>query len=678
MNDDIFREIKDQLRPSPEVRAALSAQLDAEPTVAVAPRPRRRWAWVAGAAAVAMVAGVAVGAGLTRRDSDHSDPPSLLPSAAPIPSKVQIRDASDYAPVFAAIERSLAMARENGQWTDTGAPLPAAAADGAATQAEVPGRDSYSAEGTWRTNAQVAGIDEGDIVKSDGRTIFTAAGGDVVLVDADGADTAQVARIDTTAAETGPTDGAVQGPVVDLLLQGSTLVVLVTEYTPRLSELPPSETFAYVPYDATQTRALLYDVSDPTRPRFVSSLGQSGAYVTSRLTDGIVYLVTDYTLADPEAVDAEDPATFVPQVWRGDDAAPVKATDCWLMPGPTGPRYSVLSSIDLTSGERVDTQSVLGGSDAVYMGTDALYLAGTAYQGYDAVPAELDQAIGLQRVDQTTHLVRVATDKGALDAASEGSVPGAVLNQFALDSYDGHLRIAVTMNGTTAGGGWGTYPALFVLDSSLKIVGSLSRLAVDESIQSVRFDGPVGYVVSFRQVDPLFAIDLSDPKHPMVMSALKIPGFSTYLHPWSENRLLGLGIDAGEDGIVRGMKLTMFDISDPYDVTEATTIRVPFDDAEALRNHKAVFVDAERGLIGFDATTMDAKGRQTHRYVMYRYDGKEFTLLDKLDVHQPPVDRQGGARGLSIDDFLYVVTGAGIDVYSADSLDEVTGREFGR
>ncbi|NHB83816.1 hypothetical protein G7085_01540 [Tessaracoccus sp. HDW20] len=179
------------------------------------------------------------------------------------------------------------------------------------------------------------------------------------------------------------------------------------------------------------------------------------------------------------------------------------------------------------------------------------------------------------------------------------------MNQFALDEFGSHLRVAVTMTGPTASG-WLTSPALLVLDQTLETVGMLPQLAVNESIQSVRFSGPTAYVVSFRQVDPLFAIDLSDPTAPAIMSELKIPGFSTYLHPWSDGLLLGLGIDGTETGPTSDLKLTMFDTSDPFDVTETATLKVSLNQAEALRNHKAVLIDEKSGLIGFAASSYDA------------------------------------------------------------------------
>ncbi|SHJ81170.1 Secreted protein containing C-terminal beta-propeller domain [Tessaracoccus bendigoensis DSM 12906] len=671
MNDDIFDEIADQLRPDPQVRARLFAELDAEPAVAALPRRRSRWAWVASVAAVALVAGLAVLPSLAPKSKDLADPPTVLPPSPSSPAA----DPGDYAEAYSAVQQALAAAPQHGTWnwamrTPGSIGLQYAASEDTAASAE-------SATGTWATNSQVAGIDEGDVVKSDGHTIFASSGQEVVLVSADGAATTELARIDTTAEETDPTEGTVQGPVVDLMLHGTSLVVMVTEYTPRLSSLPSSEPLTYVPYDASQTRALVYDVADPSQPRFVTTLGQSGSYVTSRLSGDLLYLVTGYTVADRASVDRDDPATFVPSLFQDRQRSPVDATDLLIMPSPTGPSYTVVSSIDLVLDQRVDTQSVLGDTDVTYMSEENLFLASTDYETTPLARFAFDEATGLREASQETQLVRVALDDGRLSVGAQGSVPGMPLNQFALDEHAGHLRVAVTMDGATTSGGWATYPALFVLDDGLDVVGSLPQLAVNERIQSVRFDGPLAYVVTFRQVDPLFAIDLSIPAAPKVMSALKIPGFSTYLHPWSDGRLLGLGMDATDTGLVTGLKLSMFDTSDPFNVTEAATLKVPASDAEALRNHKAVFVDPERGLIGFATTDIGADGRASQRYLLYRYDDTAgFKQLQALPVRQSSSGEVTTARGLRIDGHLYVVSPAGLDGYLTGSLAKVATADF--
>ena len=712
-NDDIFREIADQLRPSPEVRADLLARIDAEPAgseasgngpadptpaapeappaawaqpVALAPvRRRRRFpAWGAAVAAVAAVALVVSAPGLLGRQAGMIDlspadagtqAPLPQPTKAPLPELTKAPpaepDASDYTEIYAAVLAGL-KPKDSGGWFDSwGWPFGGFASGIEDHDVAQPAAPSAEQGGTWDTNVQVDGIDEGDVVKSDGRTIFVAAESTIRLVTADGAGSRQLSQIDTRDQAVASTDGTLQGPVTDLMLHGTTLVALVTDFTPQMTRgLFGPRPDAYLPYVAKETKALLYDVSDPAAPRFLTSFGQSGQAVTSRLSGDVLYLVTRYDITDRDTVKAEDPWTFVPQVEDSSGRAALPASDIELLPEPQGASYTVASSIDLRRHARIDSQSVLGAADSVYLTQDNLYLASTTYSG-QAISVDGDDRVPeFTGFDTRTDLTRIALKDGVLTAQASGSVPGEIVNQFALDEHEGFLRIAVTLTGTTSSG-WTSGPALYVLDQGLKTVSVLPELAPGETIESVRFAGDVAYVVSFVQVDPLFAIDLSDPTRPSVMSELKIPGFSTYLHPWSDGLLLGLGRDGDAGGWINGMKLSMFDTSDPFAVTEAATLAVPFDEAAVLSNHKAVFIDKERSLIGFAAASHS--GSQDLHYLLYRWDGTAFSLVEDLPVADVWPTSAGQSltetvRGLTIGGHLYVASSAGVDVYDVDTV----------
>jgi uncharacterized secreted protein with C-terminal beta-propeller domain len=172
-------------------------------------------------------------------------------------------------------------------------------------------------------------------------------------------------------------------------------------------------------------------------------------------------------------------------------------------------------------------------------------------------------------------------------------------------------------------------------------------------------------------VDPLFAVDLSDAAKPRVLSALKIPGFSTYLHPWSDTQLLGLGRDVTAKGEDRGLKLSMFDITDPVNVTETTVAKVSGDDAEALSDHRAVLVDTADGLIGF-AVADWGKEKLKMTYQTFRYeDGTGFVLVKKLPVVVETDGNVPNVRGLVIGDCLYVASARGVSAYSTSGYAKV-------
>lgn len=660
MNDRMFAEMAEQMRPDDTVLEDLRARLDAEDgelsTGSVPMARRRRRVAALGRWGIGVAAALVALALLVPAAGSPPGPGPLRPTA---PEATE--SGSDYAELYHA---AVAGARRSGQ--DAGA-----ATDWAGTARL--GLTATQASVGWTTNGQVAGIDEGDVVKSDGGVIFLATGTKVSILAADGARTRELGSIDSSAGEAGKTalDGTViQGPVVELDLYGTTLVVLVTEYRARTTALPsaPQQTSTMVPFDAALTKALLYDVADPANPRYLTSLGQSGALVTTRVTDDLLYLVTAYTL-DSSSLDPDEPQTFVPVVTEGGAVQTMKVGDCGFLPEPTGPTYSVVGSIDLAGRRRVDTQSVLGGAGTVYMSPSSLYLAVSDHDPSAkkrvaaGVPKKLTHAA-------VTELTRIGIRGGQLELSAQGAVPGTVLNQFALDEYDARLRVVTTIEGQS-GRRWVQRAGLFVLGADLKPTGSIPSLVKGESVRSVRFAGPIGYVVTFRQVDPLFAIDLSDPAEPRVRSALKIPGFSTYLHQWSDNQLLGIGRSVSRK-TTDGLKLSMFDTSDPLNVSETAVLPIAGDDAEALTNHHAVLVDAADGLIGFAITRYRGNKPQLV-YQTFRYeDGRGFVRGRTLRLDAGPDWRIPSVRGLLIGDCLYVTSARGVvDVYRTDSFDRV-------
>jgi uncharacterized secreted protein with C-terminal beta-propeller domain len=174
-------------------------------------------------------------------------------------------------------------------------------------------------------------------------------------------------------------------------------------------------------------------------------------------------------------------------------------------------------------------------------------------------------------------------------------------------------------------------------------------------------------MVTFRQMDPLFALDLSDPTAPRVTSELKIPGFSTYLHPFGEGRLLGLGYDT-ENARTNGMKFSMFDVSDPFDVTEKFVHSMSASYSEALYNHKAVLVDVGHNIIGLPTYENDG----SLVYLVYGYDDEQgFTRRGRLALGSSGLSSYSGIRGLFIDDYLYVFSGDYLDVFDLETLQHV-------
>jgi uncharacterized secreted protein with C-terminal beta-propeller domain len=422
---------------------------------------------------------------------------------------------------------------------------------------------------------------------------------------------------------------------------------------------------------------VLYDISTLSTPVKVGQFGQSGAHSQSRLLDGVLYTVSTHWVDGQ--IEPQDPATFVPLLSSDGTAEPMAPDAIAVARDVQSTAYAVVTAVDLEARTRIGSRSVLGGAETIYMSASNLYLASSAPWSRE-IAGEVGDFVPFAeggRLDGSTRLVRVALDGGSLDVAAQGVLPGRLLNQFALDEFQGHLRAATTVSGESYGA-WFTASAVYVLDAGLEVVGEIPELAAEESVESVRFMGPVGYVVTFEQTDPLFSIDLTDPAAPKVMGALKALGYSTYLHPYAEGRLLGIGVDGDEWGMVGGLKLTMFDTSNPFDLRELDTTVLPdAPDSAALRQHKAVFVDADRGLVAIPLSGTRQDGRDwkdTASLQVFEYtEGEGFTTrLDvELGADKSWVYSESGVRTLRVGADLYAVTPEDVRVYSLDSFEEV-------
>ncbi len=387
---------------------------------------------------------------------------------------------------------------------------PAASADGGAAKTE-------SASETYH---QVEGVDEADKIKTDGKYIYLVTGeGDIRILRADKGETKKVAEISQFESD---------GTFYQIYLSGSRLIAVGSVYDDEESK----------------TAVTTYDISDPENPEQIYQFLQSGYLVSSRLTDGIVYLVTNDNVAYLDR--------YVPYVTNDGRYEKVAVSDICVFPEPQRASYAVVSAINVSSGRKMSskTKAILGCSNDIYCNTEHLYLADSGWQ---------TDAGGGQYV---TRLLRVDLNGGQLKFSVNGKVRGYIDNQFSMDEKDGYFRVATTSsrNGRDVNN-------LYVLDDELKQVGSVTGFARDEHIESVRFIGDKAYVITYERTDPLFILDLADPADPKIEGSVKISGFSSLLVPVDEKHLLGIGYATRENewgGITTdGLKLALFDISDP-------------------------------------------------------------------------------------------------------------------
>jgi hypothetical protein len=492
------------------------------------------------------------------------------------------------------------------------------------------------------TNVQEAGVDEPDIVKSNGSTLFALAGQKLHSVDVSGE---RPRRLDSL---------ALQGTSAqELLLHKDTLLLLSHDGDGAVEQPVGIARRPILPSPPSNTTLTQVDVSKPGWMRVVRSLTFEGRYLSARLVKGSARVVftssvpndlrffqpTSYRFSEEalernRAVIATSKATnWLPSYEIRNVRTKAKAkrsVQCRHVSRP--PSFSgfgmlTVLTIDLDKGlEPIESDAVLGDGEIVYASDANLYVATQHWAGRELLtPTPPRLATSLHKFD-ISHPSRTAY-------RASGSVPGYLLNQWALSEHDGVLRAATTEFPSWWVGERGESAVTSLKEESGKLVqlGRVDGLGRGERIFGVRFIGDVGYVVTFRQTDPLYTIDLSNPARPRLLGELKIPGYSAYLHPAGENLLLGLGQDATEDGATVGTQLSVFDVSDLRKPVRLHRRTIDGGGSEAERDHHAflywnrariVVVPVEtvspgrmfQGVIGFriGREGLDEVGRITH------------------------------------------------------------------
>ena len=575
------------------------------------------------------------------------------------------KTASGYAEIFAAVKK--AGRNQSLKYAYSGAIAPTGVEDRAEAEAPLAMPTEAAAADYSDTNTQVDGVDESDIIKTDGEYIYILRGEELVIAKAQGVDTSVVSRIKLVTTENGS-----EGYPSEIYVSGDRLVVVMSTY----GYYAMNDSIA--PYSGSRTMLYVYDISDRQQPVLSEKLGQDGNYLTSRMVDGTVYLISLHTVYD-DNISASDPSTFVPSVYRGDKRAVLESECVVIWPPYDWASYTVIASYNISECKLIASQSVLGGSSEVYMNLENLYISKNNY--YDGAGESYSE--GIYKVTQynagnKTEISRFSLNGGNISFEAVGSVDGTLLNQFSMDEHNGNLRVVTTMYKESykiyedKTHGWSNYlweesinsNALYVLSPSMEVIGSITNIAENERVYSVRFDGDVGYFVTFRETDPLFTVDLKDPENPVILSALKIPGFSQYLHVYGDGRLFGFGREADEStGIAEGLKLSMFDTSDPADVTEKHKLVLNDYYSEALYNHKAILIAPSKDIIAFPVDS---------GYDIYGYsDESGFYKRAHVDLGNGNYYWGGGVRGMYIGDFAYICSSEQIDVFDLSTLSGV-------
>lgn len=422
------------------------------------------------------------------------------------------------------------------------------------------------------TNTQVAGIDEADIFKTDGRNLYTISGNRVLIHQGYPVRDARPLSLMT-----------MKGNPVALYVNGDRLILFVTETSDNAGRDICGNNGTGG--DVQRTRILIYSISNPGNPELLRQIEADGDYMNSRMIGPYLYFIT----AKPVALYSED-ITF-PSV-REKHMLPVIPEVYNFGQNNTKFTYTMVGALDTRSDDTVRAVTFLTGTDStVYVSPARLFL-GVASPSEDAL-------------SDRTLLYSFLLENETIRYHASGFVPGSLLNQYSLDEYQGNLRVATNVmeKGTNI-----SLPILrssnvFVLDGDLNIIGSVTHIAPDEVMHSARFMGARLYMVTFKELDPFFVIDLSDPTEPEILGELKIPGFSEYLHPYDDTHIIGIGQETVQNrwggASARGVKVSLFDVARVTAPALVDSIEIggARSSSEVFTDPKAFLFDRQKGLI---------------------------------------------------------------------------------
>ena len=554
-----------------------------------------------------------------------------------------VHTAKDYEQIYEYIEAVFAETREKEtggianlfSWASGGVEESATEEAADMAPAEAPMAKTMTAEtgagGDYSTtNVRQEGVDEADVVKTDGRYLYVLGNDNQKISFVDTKD--ELTEIHSISMEEN------QYVQEFYLLPNEKKLIVICSFYNREAEDGSTYNMARMIWDPSITQVITYDVSDIENPREIGKVEQSGSYTSSRLSDGYVYLFSRYNAGGDIAKD--EPELYIPMV----NEKLIEAEDIYLPLVDKGCMYEVITSID------VDEPDKAKDSKAVFSNGGQLYVSNNNIYCYETEWAYTNKT-------EKTKICKIAYNNGKLEAVANEKIDGYINDSFSIDEYEGNLRVIVTVGETNA---------VYVMDEDLDIIGRIEGLAEEERVYSARFMGATAYFVTFYETDPLFTVDFSNPKDPKIIGKLKIPGFSDYLHFYGEDKLLGIGMSVDEKTMVtEGVKLTMFDISDKTDVKEeATYVMENVYSTDVSYDYKAALIDVPKSIICFPGYTEGSLN-----YYIFSYDESEGFVCE-LDEEINGYG-MGVTRGVYIKDTLYVVQGNIIEAYSLKTYKKV-------
>ena len=606
-----------------------------------------------------------------------------------------------------------------------------------------------------QTNIQVQGVDEADIVKNDGKYLYIVSGEKITIIDAYPADQATIlSNLD------------IKGIADEIFINENKLVVFGREKYSYEEPMPLAEPVQGVakiastsiyPYYSQKSFIKVYDIADKENPSLDKEITYEGDYYDSRMINNYVYAIVN------QPINYRDDDIVMPLIKDGAVTSAIMPENIYYFDMPDyNYRLTTIFALNLDDNNLEKANFLTGYTQTIFVSQENIYLtsqkqisyidyqkklfeetyvklvdASTASQLKDAIDNkdynkvqelleehynklsqnerdkfQKDLAEKMQDVEaeiqkeiQKTIVHKISINKDEIKYLARGEVPGTVLNQFSMDEYQGNFRIATTTGDLFSGS---SLNHMYVLDENLDTIGRLEDLGYKEKIYSVRFIDERAYMVTFKKIDPLFVIDLSNPENPSVLGELKIPGYSDYLHPYDANHIIGIGkeaVDAGDNNRdfawYQGIKLSLFDVSDVNNPKELSKFNIGDrgTDSEALYEHKAFLFDKEKELLVIPISLHEIdeskypNGVQDSTYGELVYEGAYVLSLNLEDgfklkgrvthLSNEELSNLGGERyyypdyqskirrSLYMDDVLYTVSSKFVKANDLNDLQEI-------
>ena len=533
-----------------------------------------------------------------------------------------------------------------------------------------------------KTNIQVEGVDEADIVKTDGDYIYYVANKKVYIVNAKYPQNIKIENTLEYEDNVIPKELYINENKLVVILDKSDINKYYNEYSTICYDM--------ISYD-TETVVITYDMRSKTNLLEKRRIEVDGGYVNSRMINDEVYVVTTKTIYKTED------KNVLPQYKDtaiDNEKHNVTVEKMLYVPETKNNSYLMIIGFSLNNNNEANIKTILGTGHEIYCTENNLYITNVKYEE----PTEIYHENGIVGVSLVngkcyTNIYKFKLEDTNIISTAVGKVEGRTLNQFSMGEYNKNFAIVTTKDEWNSNNNRITKNNLYILNENLEQIGTLGNIADGESLYAVRFMGDKAYVVTFEQVDPLFVIDISNPIAPKILGELKIPGYSSYLHPYDETHIIGIGQDVEikvENGrqrtVIKGVKVSLFDVSDYANPKEMYSLIVNDKSyTNASYEHKAVLFSKEKNLLAFPLASygdnetkleyivlsidlnngIAVKGKINHGYYNYENSiNSDRKYMENID------------RGLYINDNLFTLSNKKIEVVNLETFEKISEIKF--